>query len=164
MIEMIVAMGLDGAIGKNNGLLWDLKDDMKHFVKVTKGRTVVMGMNTFNSLPKGPLKGRENIVITNQRKESYIHDDNTTVLFVTYETFLELKVRDYVVIGGAQIYELFKANVDKIHLTLVFDVFPEADVYFPSLNINEWVPHEAEFYPADERNQFPFHIVEMTRR
>lgn len=164
MIEMLVATGLDGAIGKDNKLLWNLKDDMKHFVKITKGRTVVMGRKTFESLPNGPLKGRENIVISNSTIGYFRHDDGTTVLFLSYEEFMALNYDDYVVIGGSQIYELFKANVNTIWVTLVFGIFPEADTHIPTIDPAEWIPHEAEFHPANERNDYPFHIVRMTKR
>jgi dihydrofolate reductase len=163
MKEMIVATGLDGAIGKNNKLLWDLKDDMKHFVEITKGRNVVMGRKTLDSLPNGPLKGRNNIVISNTTIGSFRIDETTGLYFRTYEEFLAENIDDYVVIGGAQIYELFMANIEKIYVTLVFDTFREADTHIPAIPA-EWIPQAVEFYPADERNSHPFHIVEMTRR
>lgn len=164
MKELIVAAGLDGAIGKDNKLLWDLKDDLKHFFKVTKGKNVVMGSKTFDSLPNGPLKGRHNYVITHSTIGTFSYDDNTKLTFLAYDEFLQLNVNDYVVIGGNQIYELFKANVDIIWLTLVFGLFPEADTFIPEINASEWIPHVADFYPANERNEYPFHIVKMTKR
>lgn len=131
MIEMIVAMGLNREIGKDNKLLWNLEDDMKHFVKTTKGKNVVMGRKTFESLPGGPLKGRHNYVITTGFKHGIIVNENTKVNFLSYEDFLALNLKNFIVIGGTEIYELFIANTDIIHCTLVYDVCEKADTYFP---------------------------------
>ena len=68
MIEMIVTAGICREIGKDNKLLWNLKDDMKHFVNVTKGKNVVMGRKTFDSFPNRPLKGRNNYVLSNSQE------------------------------------------------------------------------------------------------
>jgi dihydrofolate reductase len=96
MIEMIVAMGLNREIGKDNKLLWNLEDDMKHFVKTTKGKNVVMGRKTFESLPNGPLKGRHNYVITRGSKHGIIVNENTNVNFLSYEDFLALNLQDFI--------------------------------------------------------------------
>lgn len=162
MKTLIVAKGLDGAIGKHNKLLWKLKDDMKHFVKMTYGQNVVMGSKTFESIGKS-LAGRHNYVITSKRKGSYIIDDNTTLTFLTFEEFVDT-VEDYIVIGGGKIYELFLPKVDKIYLTLVYAHFPEADVFMPDIKPAEWVPHRPEFFSMNENNEYNYAIVTMTRR
>ena len=163
MKELIIACGLDGAIGKDNELLWNLKDDMKHFVNVTKGKNVVMGRKTFESLPHGPLKGRKNYVLSNTHKMSY-YDNGTYVEFLTYDKFMKKDMADYVVIGGSQVYELLVANVDKMYMTLVFDVCIEADSFIPMIDFSQWQTTNTEFYPANERNENSFHIIEMIKR
>ena len=67
MISIIVAMARNGAIGKDNSLLCHLAEDLKYFKKITKGKTVVMGRKTWESLPVKPLKFRRNIVVTSQK-------------------------------------------------------------------------------------------------
>lgn len=63
MISIIVAIAKNFAIGKNNDLLYHLPNDLKHFKTITSGHTVLMGLNTFRSLPKRPLPNRRNLVI-----------------------------------------------------------------------------------------------------
>ena len=150
MIEMIVAMGLNREIGKDNKLLWNLEDDMKHFVKTTKGKNVVMGRKTFDSLPGGPLKGRHNYVITRGLKHGIIVNQNTSVTYLTYEDFLALNLQDFIVIGGTEIYKLFIANTDIIHCTLVYDVCDEADTFFPIEIDTEFKIVDSESHIADE--------------
>jgi len=166
MIEMIVAKGLNNEIGFEGKLLWNLKDDMEHFVKTTKGKMVVMGRKTFDSLPKGPLKGRTNIVLTNGKKAHYEVDDTTEVFFMDYQEFKNMEsTHDFIVIGGAQIYKLFIDKTDKLYLTSVQGTF-EADAFFPMemINKDEWIPGSPEVFEVDERNDHAFHIIEITRK
>jgi Dihydrofolate reductase len=144
MFSIICAIGKNKEIGFKNHLLWDLKNDMKHFVQTTKGKTVVMGQRTYDSLFIKPLPGRKNIVLT--------FDKNFQApgceIYYSLEDFLaKYKNADeeIFIIGGASIYKQFIVYVKKLYLTLVDDS-PEADTFFPEYTdfkiISESEPQE----------------------
>lgn len=163
MIEMIMAAGLNGEIGKDNKLLWRLKDDMKHFVNVTKGKNVVMGRKTCESLPNGVLYGRKNYVLSNTISLGYYVNHNTYIEYLTYEQFLKKDI-DCVVIGGSQVYELFKDKADIVHLTVVDATFPEADAFAPLIDFTDGYKfRQPTEYLANENNEYPFAIYKLTR-
>jgi len=133
MLNIIVAIDKKNGIGKDNDLLADIKPDMKHFVKTTKNSVVVMGYNTYLSLPGGPLKNRLNIVLT--RKD--IEIPGCAVMHSIDEFLGKMndlaEGREVFVIGGASIYEQFMEHADRLHITHIFDTF-EADTYFPVID------------------------------
>ena len=112
MVTMILARNNDNVIGANNDLPWPkCKADMKHFMYVTKGNVVVMGRKTAESL-KGPLPNRDNVVLTknkNWEKEGFIVENSAVDI--------KKKLFNYVVIGGAEIYNLFSDVVEKIYIS-----------------------------------------------
>jgi len=125
-ISAIATIGINRAIGHKNDLIWDLKKDMKHFVKLTKGNVIIMGRKTWESIPEKfrPLKDRYNIVITKQ--DNYQADD----VFVAANYFKALQeAQSYAnrnkceifIIGGGQIYDLALPYTDTLYLTVVDD-------------------------------------------
>lgn len=143
MFKLIVCTNLVGAIGKNNELLYHIKNDMDNFKRFTDGNTVIMGMNTYLSLPnQKPLKNRTNIVLTSNPKLCTEKFGNTSVHFVnsingaiTLMRHLNIKNEDVFVIGGSSIYKAFLEEnlISEAYITLVEDK-TEGDSYFP-LNI-----------------------------
>lgn len=129
MVSIIVAIGKNRAIGKNNRLLWNLPRDLEHFRKVTSGHTVVMGDRTFESIGK-PLPNRKNIVVT--LKPNY-RAPGCEVRNSLEEVLREAKVspEEVFIIGGGQIYRQSLPWADKLYLTVVDDE-PEADTFFPN--------------------------------
>ncbi len=141
-MKLIVAVDKNWGIGKNNGLLFDLKADMKHFVEHTRGNVVVMGSNTLRSLPGGmPLKNRTNIVLN---PEGDIMDavDKGYILTHSLEELLEQIVAqkgDVYVIGGAMMYHTLLPYCDTAYITKV-DADGEATVFHDNLdNLENWV-------------------------
>lgn len=133
MISAIVAMGANRVIGRKNGLLWPIPDDLKRFKELTMGHPVIMGRKTFESILstlKKPLPGRTNIVIT--RDASWSHDGVVVVNSVedAIQKAKELDTEEVFVIGGAQIYEQSLPLLDRLYLTLI-DANEEGDAYFP---------------------------------
>ncbi len=147
---IIVAIGENNEIGKDNDLLWRISADMKRFKAITTGNTIVMGRKTFDSLPKGALPNRRNIVLSHQN----LKFDNTEV-YKTIEEITEATKDDeqVFVIGGASLYSTFIDKVDKIYLTKVHSSF-EADVFFPEFDMNKWEISEEENVPKGEKNEF----------
>jgi dihydrofolate reductase len=115
MVKMILCTDANGSIGRNNDLLFKMKEDMQFFRETTKGNTVVMGYNTWLSLGSKPLPKRENIVLTNEKIEGIKTSNNLQKLLCEY------KDKDVYIIGGAYVYNqaLEMDLVDEILVTVV---------------------------------------------
>ena len=127
-ISIIAAVGKNLELGKNNKLIWNLKEDLKYFKEMTMGKTVVMGEKTYYSIGKA-LPGRKNIVLS--------FDDinlNDAKVCNNYMEIFSLVEEEIFVIGGASIYKLFLPYADKLYLTEIDDEDSSADCYFPVFN------------------------------
>lgn len=135
-LSIIVAIAQNGAIGKDNDLLWHLSDDLKRFKKLTTGHPVVMGRKTWESLPKRPLPGRQNIVMTNNPDYEAA---GATVVHSVNGLFKALKdcEGEAFVMGGAAIYEALLPFANRLYITRVYRDY-EADVYFPTIDMSEF--------------------------
>lgn len=129
MLNMIVAMTMDGIIGKDNKLPWHYPEDLKHFQETTMGSIVVMGRKTWDSLPENmkPLSGRINMVLTND--ENWRHPG---AYRTTFGQVMKLRQKNLSVfiIGGAEIYKQFFNVTDRLFLTLINKKY-EGDSNFP---------------------------------
>lgn len=129
VVSIIVAVARNGVIGRQGGLPWRLRDDMKYFADTTMGHTVVMGRKTYESIPEKfrPLPGRKNIVVTRDRQ--WIADD--VKVAESLEDALELAGEGEVfVIGGGEIYAQAMGFADRLYVTEI-DAEVEGDVVFP---------------------------------
>ena len=135
-ISMIAAVGEHGELGKNNALLWRLEGDLPFFKRVTMGKPVVMGRKTWESLPKKPLPGRQNIVMTNNPD---FEAEGATVVHSVNGLFKALKDCDeeVFVMGGAAIYEALLPFTKRLYITRVYRDY-DADVYFPTIDMSEF--------------------------
>lgn len=134
MSKMILATNNKGGIGINNTIPWHSSADFKHFKEETTGKIVIMGFNTWKSLPKRPLPGRLNIVLLSRDYNKENREDvdkNTSVLFLDIENLKRIIANnpDCVVIGGAKIYEEAIKYVDTIVLSTI-DNDHECDTFF----------------------------------
>jgi dihydrofolate reductase len=159
-ISIIVAIAENNAIGKDNQLLWHLSDDLKRFKRLTTGHAVIMGRNTFLSLPKGALPNRRNIVITDQPEESF----EGCEMAHSIEEALELAgdSDECFVMGGGMVYRQLLPVAGRIYLTKVHQSF-DADTFFPEINFAEWTEMESEFVGAGGKNEFPHTFVIYNR-
>ena len=133
-LTLIAAIGKNNELGINNTLIWRFKEDMKFFKENTMGKPIIMGRKTLESLPK-LLPGREHIVLTKSNL-----DIEGVKVFHSKENLLDYVSQfdnDFMVIGGASIYEQFIGNADKMLLTEI-DAESKADVYFPEIKQDEW--------------------------
>ena len=135
-LSIIVAIAQNGAIGKDNDLLWHLSGDLKRFKRLTTGHPAVMGRKTWDSLPKRPLPGRQNIVMTNNPD---FRADGATVVHSINDLFKVLKDCDdeVFVMGGAAIYKALLPFSQRLYITRVYRDY-EADVYFPTIDMSEF--------------------------
>ena len=134
-ISMIAAIGKNNELGKNNDLIWKIKDDMKFFKETTMGHPIVMGRKTFESLPN-ILPGRKNIVIS----KSDILNSKIEVYKSIGEFLIANKdiEEEFFIIGGASIYSQFLELANKLYLTEIDSECKGADVYFPTFNKTNW--------------------------
>ncbi len=161
-LSAIVAVARDGAIGAKGGLLCHMSADLKHFKAVTMGHTIVMGRKTFESFPKGPLPGRQNVVVT--RNPGYVAPEGVTVVH-SIAAALEAATMpgEVYIIGGAQIYNAAMPMVSTLHITRIEAEFPEADTYFPEIDPREWSQAACENHDPDERNPYSYSFVTLHR-
>ncbi|MCX6755996.1 MAG: dihydrofolate reductase [Candidatus Nomurabacteria bacterium] len=132
--SIIVAISKNNAIGKDNTLLWNIPDDLKHFKEITSGHTIIMGRKTFESIGR-PLPNRRNIIIT--RDASYTHE-GTEVVNSLIKALDACKYEDEVfIIGGGEVYKQTLPFADKLYVTHVEKEF-DADTFFPEIKSTEW--------------------------
>lgn len=139
-LKMIAAVGKNNELGKNNGLIWPIKEDLKFFKQTTIGSTVIMGGNTFLSLPK-VLPNRTNIVLSQQE----IDVPEGVIVYHSIDDFIndyKTKEENVFVIGGGMIYKLFIDKVNEIYLTEIDATCEEATVYFPTFNKEDFIKTE----------------------
>lgn len=161
-LSAIVAVDENGAIGKNGDLLCYLPADLKHFKNITMGYTIIMGRRTWESLPKGALPGRKNVVIT---RNNDFTAPGAEVYHSLEEALLatEQDERRFV-IGGGMLYNEAFAITDTLYLTRIHASFPDADTFFPSFEPSQWQEISREYHDADERNAYPYSFIELRRR
>ena len=158
MISLIAAVARNRAIGLDNRLLYWLPNDLKRFKSLTTGHTIIMGRRTFESLPKGALPNRRNIVLSRGGQH-----------FPGAETYRSLEQAlsactsedEVFVIGGASVYEQAMPIADRLCLTEVDDTPAEADAFFPEYS--DWLPVWEEFHDADERHSHRYRFVDYIR-
>jgi dihydrofolate reductase len=158
-LSIIAAIATNYAIGRDNNLLWKLKDDMQLFVKATSGHAVIMGRKTFESL-NGPLPRRQNIVVTRSldyRAEGVeiAHSIEKAIDLVQGETAF--------VIGGGHVYRECMEHADFLYISHVEDDVADADTFFPTIDKTVWVKEEETHYGADARNEKAFTFCKYKR-
>jgi len=135
-LTLIAAIGKNNELGKNNDLIWRLKEDLKFFKEQTTGHNIIMGYNTFISLPK-KLPNRHHIILTHRDLQL---DGDIDIYHNKYDILENIQnIEDEVfVIGGASIYREFISDANKLILTEIEAEDESADVYFPTFDKNEW--------------------------
>ena len=163
MISIIVAIAENGAIGYKGDLVYHLSADLKRFKALTTGHTVLMGRKTFESLPKGALPNRRNIVLTRQQGVSF---PGTEVYQSITEALAHCASDEKVfVIGGAQIYAQALELANELEITLVHDTPAQADTFFPDYKSNgQWKLVNTEDHQPDEKNPKPYTFLTYVRQ
>lgn len=157
MISLIVAMDENRGIGYKGDLLTYIPGDLPRFKKITTGHSVIMGRKTFDSLPKGPLPNRKNIVIT--RNKNLKIEGVTVVNSLSKAIEICINDEEAFIIGGGEIYnESFKI-ADKLYVTHINKRFT-ADTYFPEID-NNW--KECEREDITDKGEFTFSYVNYVR-
>lgn len=160
--SIIVATDNRNAIGRNGDLLCHLPNDLRHFKNITSGHTVVMGRRTYESLPKGALPNRTNIVITSDKPKNY----PDCIVVRSFAEALEKSPTDksIFIIGGGQLYRTALPHADMLFLTRIRHTFEEADTFFPEIDFDEWDLVDKEEHGADERHAFDYVFLKYVRK
>lgn len=167
MISMIAAVAENNVIGNKNTIPWNfppykMAADFKYFKDTTLGKTIVMGLNTFNSIGGKPLPGRKHIILNND--PNFIAPENCVVAY-SIEEILDMAKNEseLFICGGASIYKQFLSLSQKLYITEVH-AKPEGDTYFPEINKDEWNEISREDHKADEKNSFDYSFVVLERK
>lgn len=161
MVSIIAAVARNMAIGYQNKLLYWLPNDLKRFKALTTGHTIIMGRRTFESLPKGALPNRRNVVLTHSQ-----------IIFPGVETFPSLQKalascasnEDIYIIGGASVYAEALPLADRLCLTEIDDTPAQADAFFPQFSQTEWKVATCEEHDVDEKHQYQYSFTDYVRK
>lgn len=143
-IILVLARATNGVIGSDGGMPWHIPADLRHFKQITKGRPMIMGRKTFDSLP-GLLPGRRHIVLT---RDTTWEEEGAEVVHSVEEALKVANGPHVCVIGGAQIYDLFMDLADRIEMTEI-SATPKGDTVLPALNPRKWHQVARENHPAE---------------
>lgn len=160
-ISFVVAVARNGVIGRDGGLPWHISADLRRFKEITMGKPIIMGRKTWESLPRRPLPGRRNIVIT--RTRDYDAPGAEVAASVAEALALCHGEPDVSVIGGGEIYRLFWPLVDRLYLTEV-DLAVAGDTFFPAVVPEEWEETGREIYPKGPKDTAAFVIRVLDRK
>lgn len=154
-INIIAAVGRNLELGKDNKLIWHIDEDLKYFKKMTMGKTVVMGENTYYSIGKA-LPGRDNVVLSFNKKNipgvKVLND---------YKDVFKLDCDEIFIIGGASIYKLFLPYANNLYLTEIDMEDKNADCYFPSFDKTKYVK---EIIGANTKDDINYSFVCYKRK
>ena len=135
-LSLIAAIGYNNELGLDNRLLWHIPEDLVFYKEMTMGKNIIMGRNTFESMPEGAFKGRNPIVLSTKEIDRYadvICYNNINDLIKRIENSDE----DFIVVGGSKVYEQFLPYIDVMYLTELYKEFI-ADAYFPYVDFRQW--------------------------
>lgn len=162
-ITIIVACTRDFGIGRGGDMLFHISEDLKRFKSLTMGAPIIMGRKTFESLPKGALPGRRNIVIT--RRSDYSAPDIETVGSLQEAIELCRDAQECFIIGGGEIYAQALPLASKIELTYIDAIVPGTDTYFPDLRKEAWpLPEEVDFDHVDPKTGVKYAFLSLSPR
>ena len=160
-IAMIAAMDANNAIGFKNKLLWHLPDDFKWFKEKTKGKPMIMGRHTMDSLGK-PLPNRINIVVSSKNEniiDGFIYAPNFEEAF----SLLPADTEEAMIIGGGKVYAQILPLAHILYITKVNNTWENTDTFFPKWNENEWQIIYNQKHAQDERHAYSFEFMILER-
>ena len=161
MISIIAAVAEDNGLGKDNELLWHIPEDLKRFKKLTWGQCIIMGKKTWESLPRKPLPGRRNIVLTDIPGECI--DCSVTAYSIEDAVSKCEQGEEIFIIGGGSVYRQFMDLADRLYITHVHRKSP-ADTWFPEIDPGIWEIAEKEEHTEENPDIPPYTYTIYTRR
>lgn len=160
MRSIIVAYDKKRGIGAANDMMWmgEMPAELRHFREVTMNSTLIMGRKTYESIGH-PLRGREIIVISRDVQPMA----GVRVVSGLEQAYSAVETENVFIAGGGQIYSLALDTVDQVLATEIDEVFPAAEIFFPSLEPSEWVEVSREHHDHDEDNKYDMDFVVYDR-
>lgn len=158
-LSLIWAMTRNRVIGVNNRLPWNLPDEMAHFRRVTLGKPVIMGRNTYDSMGR-PLPKRLNVVMSRQLKALSgveLASDFGDALRIAHMYAVDNELDEIMVIGGAHIYELALPLADRLYATTI-DAEIDGEILFPQYDSEPWKLVDSTHHPVDAQHEYAFTI------
>lgn len=161
-LTLIAAVGIDGAIGVDGRLAFHIGADLRHFKELTMGHPVIMGRRTFDSLPKGALPGRRNIVIT--RNSAFSAPDVEVAGSIDEAIAMAAGSPVAFIIGGASIYSSTIDRADCLEITFIDARCPEADTFFPDIDTSAWEMTAETPSATDPKTGLVYRFATLRRR
>ena len=161
-MNIIVAIDEHYAIGRNGDLLCHMRADLQHFKALTTGHSVVMGSKTYLSLPRRPLPGRRNIVLT--RQDAALFEGAEVVRSIEDILALNSPANEIFVIGGGEVYRQLMPYADRLYITRIHHTWDDADTFFPMIDESQWSVESEERHQADEQNPYDYTFQTYCRR
>jgi len=163
IISFIVAVSDNNAIGRKNTLPWNLPEDLKFFKRTTMGKPVIMGRKTYESLGQ-PLPGRLNIVLSGNRnlvlpEGVLLYDDVNAAI----ERLQSESGEEGFIIGGGKVFENTMPLADRMYITRVHAVIPDADAFFPDIDHTHWKLVWEEKHKADDKHKYDYTFEKYER-
>lgn len=161
-----IARARNGVIGRDGRLPWRLKTDMANFVAVTMGKPVIMGRKTWESLPRRPLVGRANIVLSRDASfaltGAVVCESFADAVAIGREQAAQDGASEVCVIGGASLFALALERAHRIYVTDI-DAEVDGDVVLPAIDESHWRELRREAHPASANDDYPFVIRVLER-
>jgi dihydrofolate reductase len=164
-LTLVVAVAKNGVIGRDGDLPWRLSSDMKRFKAATMGKPVLMGRKTWDSLPRKPLPGRQNLILTRdadfKADGAWVYTDLDAMLAAARAMAEAAGVEEVCVIGGAQLYNAVLPQATRIILTEV-NLEPEGDARL-DLDLSQWRETSREAVERGEKDDADFTVRVLER-
>jgi len=167
ILSLMAAASENNVIGKNGWLPWDLPAELAHFRSLTRGKPVIMGRKTYDSINargRAPLPGRHNIIVSRNADLEYPGADVVSSVEEAIELARADGAEEACVIGGEAIYGEALPLADKIFLTRVHTVIEDGEAFFPMFNEEDWQKTASEHYEADSENPLSFTMMAFERK
>nr|WP_321240009.1 type 3 dihydrofolate reductase [uncultured Tolumonas sp.] len=160
LISLIVAMAENRVIGRGNQMPWHLPADLCHFKSVTLGKPVIMGRKTFESIGR-PLPGRRNVVIS--RNLDWCAEGVESASSLDAALALVQDATEVMIIGGGQLYREALPLAQRLYLTHIELLVPDADTWFPDYSQYQWQLQAEELHEPDEKNPYHYRFETLER-
>ena len=166
-LALVVARARNGVIGRDGQLPWRIRSDMAWFKANTLGKPVIMGRRTWESLPKRPLPGRTNIVLSRDQsfeaQGALVCETLSEAVQIAREQAADDGVDEVCVIGGAALFEAALPKTRRLYVTEV-EADVDGDVHSPTFDEADWTEARREAHPAGEHDEYPFTFRVLERR
>ncbi len=160
MINIIVAVSDNLAIGRAGDMPWHISADLKYFKRITQGHTVIMGRKTWESIGCRPLKNRRNIVVSSTLEQG----DDFEVAGSLKQALEMASGEEIFIMGGGRLYAQAISSADRLYVTHVHTVVEDADTFFPEITTKEWLLTERSETETDPVSGLTYEFAVYDRK